>query len=417
MKNKTSLRHDPYAALRIREFSFFISARFFLTLAIQMQGVIISWQIYKITGSYFHSGMIGLAEALPLIITSLFSGHVADNYSRKKITLIGGFFYAVSILALFYFSLDTSNVIIRFGILPIYIVIFFTGIIRGFLSAAIPAYMAQIVPRELYSNAATWNSSIWYIGFIGGNTIGGFLCAVGVPFAYSIDAGFIVIALAFLVFIASKPIPKKDKTETLSESISSGLKFVFKSQVLLGALSLDLFAVLFGGAVALLPFFASDVLKVHSIGFGFLRAAPAIGAIFMAFLLAYRPQKKNAGRNLLISVFMFGLCTILFAASSNFYLSLFLLFLAGAFDNVSVVVRHTILQLLTPDNMRGRVSAVNSIFISSSNEIGAFESGIAAAAMGLIPSVIFGGVMTILVVGATFKFAPELRKLDISQIT
>ena len=416
MADRFIAKHDPYAALRVREFSFFISARFFLTLAIQMQGVIISWQIKQLTGSYFQSGMIGLTEALPMIVTSFFAGHVADTVSRKRITLIGAFAFALSIAALFFISNDAAGILTRFGVFPIYAVILCTGIIRGFLAAAVPAYMTQLVPRELYPNAATWNSTIWYIGFISGNALGGFLCAGGVPFAYAIDAGVMLIAISFFLFIAAKPIPPKEKEESITESISNGLRFVFRNQVLLGALSLDLFAVLFGGATALLPFFASDILKVGATGFGFLRAAPAIGAIIMAFLLAYRPPKRNAGRNLLISVGLFGLFTVLFALSTNFYLSFILLLLTGAFDNVSVVIRHTILQLLTPDHMRGRVSAVNNIFISSSNEIGAFESGIAAVALGLVPSVIFGGAMTIVVVAVVMRLAPKLRRLDMGSI-
>ena len=413
MSDHTSSAHDPFAALRIREYSFFISARFFLTLAIQIQGVIISWQIKELTGSFFHSGMIGLAEALPLMITSLFAGPVADSVSRKKIILTGGLFYAICVFALFYISSDTGHILKNFGIVPIYGVIICTGVVRGFLGAALPAYMAQIVPRELYSNAATWNSTIWHIGFITGNATGGFLCAIGVPFAYALDTAIVIIGLSLLLFIAGKPIPKKEKAESITESMFSGLRFVFKNQILLGALSLDLFAVLFGGATAMLPFFAKE-LGTGAIGFGFLRAAPAIGAVLMAFVLAFRPPKRNAGRNLFISVALFGLFTMLFAVSRNYYLSLFLLLLAGAFDNVSVVIRHTILQLMTPDNMRGRVSSVNMIFIGSSNEIGAFESGIAATLMGLIPSVLFGGGMTVLVVILIMKLAPKLRKMDMS---
>jgi MFS family permease len=416
MGDPLRLRHDPYAALRIREFSFFISARFFLTLGIQMQGVIISWQIKELTGSFFHSGMIGLAEALPMMITSLFSGYVADKVSRKKIVLISGSFYALSILALYFIASNTGHILTLYGLTPIYLVIVATGIIRGFIGAALPSYMAQIVPRELYTNAATWNSTVWHIGFITGNAVGGLLCAVGVPFAYSIDAAIVMAALAFFVFIASRPIPPMEKEERFSQRISSGLRFVFKNQFLLGALTLDLFAVLFGGATALLPFFASDVLGVGALGFGFLRAAPAIGAVIMAFWLAYRPPRKNAGRNLFISVAFFGFFTILFALSENYILSFILLLITGAFDNVSVVVRHTILQLMTPDHMRGRVSAVNNIFIGSSNEIGAFESGIAAELMGLVPSVVFGGAMTMLVVLITMRLAPKLAKLDMSKI-
>jgi MFS family permease len=405
--------HDPYSALRVKEFLFFLAARLFLTIAIQMQGGIIGWQIKIITNSNLHLGLTGLAEAIPFIITSLFAGHVADTVHRKKITIIGCVFLAFSILSLLYISLDTSAVIKNYGVMPIYILLGITGIIRGFLAAAVPAYMAQIVTRDLYANAATWNTTIWHTGYILGNAVSGFLCAISISFAYGTSLVMLVLSIVFFLFVAKKPLPVHEEKETLKESLSVGLKFVFSNKIILGALSLDLFAVLFGGAVALLPSFAKDILKVDAIGFGFLRAAPAIGAVIMAFILAYNPIRKNAGRTLLISIALFGIATILFALSSNYLLSVALLAFIGAFDNISVVIRHTILQLMAPDNMRGRVSAVNNIFIGSSNEIGAFESGLAAEYMGLIPSVIFGGAMTIAIVIVTAHLAPALRKMVI----
>ena len=230
------------------------------------------------------------------------------------------------------------------------------------------------------------------------------------------DVVLIVISVIFFFFISSKPIPKKEKKESLFESLSVGIKFVFSNQLILGALTLDLFAVLFGGAVSMLPAYADKILHVGSEQLGLLRAAPAFGAVIMALIIAYKPPTKNAGRSLLISVGAFGIATVLFGISTNFYLSLFFLFLTGAFDNVSVVIRHTILQLSTPDEMRGRVSAVNSIFIGSSNEIGSFESGVAARAMGLKPSIVFGGIMTILIVALTAKIAPKLRGLNLKSL-
>jgi MFS family permease len=409
-------KHDPFAALRIKEFLFFLNTRFFLTLAIQMQSVIVSWQIYEITHDKLALGLIGLSEAIPFIIISFFSGHVADIVSRKLIIMVSVSLLIVSTSALLYFSLDTSTVIETYGTLPIYLVFCFIGIVRGFISAAFPAFMSQIVPREHYANSATWNSSVWHVGAVVGPAIAGIICAISFSVAYTVNIVFIVVAIFSFIFIASKPIPQKVKKETLQQSLAGGLKFVFSNQIILGALSLDLFAVLFGGAVAMLPAFAGEILFVGPMELGFLRASPAVGAIFTAIMLAYKPITKNAGRNLFLNIALFGLATILFAVSTNYYLSLFFLFLTGAFDNVSVVIRHTILQLSTPDEMRGRVSAVNSIFIGSSNEIGGFESGLAANALGLVRSVIFGGVMTILIVAGTYKIAPKLRKLDLKKI-
>lgn len=411
-----STKHDPFAALKVREFVLFLNTRFFLTLAIQMQSVIVGWQIYKITKDELALGMIGLAEAIPFIIVSLFSGHVADVVSRKRIILVATSFLILSTSALLYFSLDTSTILNSYGSFPIFLVISFIGVVRGFISAAFPSFMSQLVTRDLYTNAATWNSTTWHVASIIGPAMAGFICALSFSTAYKVNLALILISIFSFLFIGSKPLPAKEKKETLKESLSAGIKFVFSNQLILGALSLDLFAVLFGGAVAMLPAYADKVLHVGPEELGFLRAAPAMGAVLMALIIAYKPPTKHAGRSLFISIALFGLATILFGLSTNFYLSLFFLVLTGAFDNVSVVIRHSILQLATPDQMRGRVSAVNSIFIGSSNEIGAFESGVAARAMGLRPSVVFGGIITILIVGITSRIAPKLRKLNIKQL-
>ncbi len=409
-------KHDPYTALRVREFVLFISTRFFLTIAIQMQGVIVGWQIYKYTKDELALGMIGLAEAIPFIVVSLFSGHVADNVSRKRIILVSSFFLILSTFSLLYISIDSYDVIKNYGTSPIYFIIGCIGVIRGFFSASFSSFMSQIVPRELYANSATWNSTVWHIASIIGPAAAGFICAISFEVAYEVNIVFISLSIFSLLFIASKPLPRREKKESLRQSLSVGINFVFKNQLILGALSLDLFAVLFGGAVAMLPAYADKVLHVGSVELGFLRAAPALGAVIMAIIIAYKPPTHNAGRNLFISIGAFGFATILFGISTNYYLSLFFLMLTGAFDNVSVVIRHTILQLSTPDDMRGRVSAVNSIFIGSSNEIGGFESGVAARVMGLKPSVVFGGIMTIIIVGATAKIAPKLRSLNLKNI-
>ncbi len=409
-------KHDPFAALRVKEFQFFILTRFFLTLAIQMQSVIVGWQIYEITKSVLTLGLIGLAEAIPFIIVSLFSGHVADNFNRKRIIILFTSLLVINTCLLLNFSIHSETMIKSWGVKPVFIIIGLIGVIRGFLAAAFPSFMSQIVPREIYVSSSTWNSTVWHIASVIGPTIAGFIIVVGYTTAYGVNIIFILIAVISMFFIKSKPLPKKEKIESFYESLTAGVKFVFKNQLLLGALSLDLFAVLFGGAVAILPAFADKILFVGSEQLGFLRAAPALGAVVMAIFIAYKPPVHSAGRKLLLSVAGFGAATILFALSSNFYLSLFFLVLTGAFDNVSVVIRHTILQLSTPDNMRGRVAAVNSIFIGSSNEIGAFESGVAARLAGLRTSVVLGGAITILIVAATAKIVPNLRKLNINDI-
>lgn len=414
--SEPKIKHDPFAVLRIKEFLFFLSSRFFLTLAIQMQSVIVGWQIYKYTNDVLALGLIGLAEAIPFIIVSLFAGHIADTFNRKYIIISATSLLIFCTSSLLYFSIETSLVMKTFGTMPIFIVIAGIGCIRGFLAAAAPSFMSQLVPREFYANAATWNSTFWHIAAIAGPALAGFICTISFSTAYSVDVVLIFISVISISFVGSKPLLKKEKIESLAESLSAGIKFVFSHQLILGALSLDLFAVLFGGAVSMLPAFADKILHVGSVELGLLRSAPAFGAVIMALIIAYKPPARNAGRSLLLSVGAFGIATILFGISTNFYLSLFFLFLTGVFDSVSVVIRHTILQLSTPDEMRGRVSAVNSIFIGSSNEIGAFESGVAARAMGLKPSIVFGGIMTIVIVVATAKIAPTLRKLNLKSL-
>ena len=406
--------HDAYAVLRLKDFRLFILARFFLTIGIQMQSVIVGWQIYEQTHDAFSLGLIGLAEAVPFLAVALFAGHVADIINRKKIIIVTVIFYFFGACALFLLSYKFSAIFEHYGSLPIYGIVFLTGIARGFHYPAQTAFMAQIVPRKLYANSSTWNSTVFHIAAITGPAIGGLIYGFfGINLAYFTVVCFVVLSFCLFVPVKNVVLPPKEINESLFQSLSTGVKFVFKNQIILGAMALDMFAVLFGGAVALLPIFAGEVLKVGPEGLGFLRAAPAFGAVIMSFIIAYKPPLKHAGFNLLIAVSGFGLCIILFALSANFYLSVFLLALSGMFDNVSVIIRNTIMQLFTPDGMRGRVASVNSIFIGSSNEIGSFESGLAAKLMRLIPSVIFGGCMTLLIALFTSKFAPNLRKLNL----
>jgi MFS family permease len=407
---------DAYAVLKIREFVLFISARFFVTLGIQMQSVIVGWQVYEITKDPLSLGLIGLAEIIPFFGIALFGGHIADVFDRKRIILLSVFTYLGSAFMLFLLATRLSDFIALFGTLPIYGVIFFTGISRAFLYPAIMGLIAQIVPRELYANSSTWNSFAWQIAAVSGPAIGGIGYGYfGGGAAYAAVVAFILIGLTLYSRIKRRPVTEKQYKESVKESLKTGLKFVFNNQVIWGAMTLDMFAVLFGGVVALLPIFAAERLFVGPQGLGLLRAAPFIGAVIMSFAQAHFPPLKNAGRKLLISIAGFGICIIIFAFSKNFYLSMGLLILSGMFDNVSVVIRNTIVQLFTPDDMRGRVAAINSIFIGSSNELGSFESGVAAKLMGLIPSVVFGGSMTLFIAAFTAKKAPSLRRLNLME--
>jgi len=413
----TTVKHDAYAVLKVRDFRLFLTFRFFTTIAFQMQGLIVGWQMYELTKDPLALGLIGLAEALPNIATALFAGHAADRYNRKRIIVWFTLLFLVGTTLLFLFSIKSLGVIVALGVFPIYLVVMISGISRAFLYPSIIAMMSQLIPRHLYTNASTWNSTMWHVAAITGPALGGLIYGFfGVRIAYISVLFFLLVALTLLGIVKNRPVPQSETGETLLQRLSSGLKFVFNNQILLGAMSLDMFAVLFGGAVAMLPIFAAEVLLVGPQGLGFLRAAPMAGAVAMSLVMAHRPPMIHAGRYMMIGVAGFGLSIICFALSRNFYLSMGLLMLSGMFDNISVIIRSTAMQLLTPDEMRGRVASVNAIFIGSSNEIGSFESGVAAKLMGLIPSVIFGGIMTLGIVGFTSKFAPRLRKLNLRAI-
>jgi len=382
-----------------------------------MQSIIVGWQVYQITRDPLALGLIGLAEAVPNIASALFAGNVADKYNRKKIIIWFMLLFVTGTLALLFFTIPSFGVLKKAGVIPVYFVVAVSGIARAFLYPAIIALMAQLVPRHLYTNSSTWNSMIWHIGAITGPAIGGMVYGFfGVSAAYISVLIFLLLSFILLIFVKNRPAPAVEKGESLIQRLSGGLKFVFRNQILLGAMSLDMFGVLFGGAVAMLPVFAAEVLNIGPQGLGFLRAAPMAGAVIMAGILAYKPPMVRAGKFLFVSVAGFGISIILFALSRNFYLSFGLLMMSGMFDNISVVIRATTMQLVTPDEMRGRVASVNSIFIGSSNEIGSFESGLAAKLMGLIPSVIFGGGMTLLVVLITSKLSPKLRSLNLRAI-
>lgn len=412
---------DSFKILKHKEFRWFVFARFFLTLAIQMQMSTINLQIYyEYSKEEFILGLIGLTEAAPFIVTSFFSGHLADTVNRKNILLVGCIALLIGSLFLWSFSSDVFIWLHGFGMSALFAVVFVFGIIRSFLAVTTAPFMSQIISRELYTQSATWNSTAWHIGSILGPVLAGVLYGYNnglhADWCYGLTCVLFLCAFVCFAGIASKPIPIKTKHESFIQSMSVGVKFVFKNKLVLSALSLDLFAVLFGGAVALIPAFTDKILHLGPEAYGLLRTAPAIGAVLMAFYLAVYTPTKRAGISLLIGVGAFGLFTILFAISTNYWMAFVMLLCTGAFDNISVVIRHSILQLSTPDEMRGRVAAVNSIFIGSSNEIGAFESGVAARFLGLVPSIVFGGAMTILVVLGIHKLNPDLKKLDLTKL-
>lgn len=386
--------------------------RFLLTIALQIQAVVVGWQVYKLTEDPFSLGLIGLAEAIPALSIALYAGHVADTSSKHKIlkyALLGMFGCSLGLLLT---TLD--EFVLFFGatisLRSIYTFIFLSGIARGFMAPTGFSFLAQLVKRELLTKASTINSTAWQTAAIIGPALGGLLYAgIQITATFVVVLFFTAAAFVCLLFIKPKPIIEQQGSELILVRLKEGIRFVFDNKVILGALSLDLFAVLFGGAVALLPVFASEVLKVGPEGLGMLRAAPSLGASITMLWLSFRHHIEKPGLVLLYCVAGFGLCMIGFGLSTSFYLSLFLLFLSGAFDSVSVVVRGNILQLQTPDHMRGRVSAVNTMFIGSSNEIGAFESGLAAKLLGTVPSVVFGGSMTLLIVGFTAIKSKALR--------
>lgn len=379
-----------------------------------MQAVIVGWQVYQLTKDPFSLGLIGLAEAVPSILTALISGHIVDISDRKKILFSSFLLMFFCSSSLLFISTDLLTSISNYKVIAIYSIIFISGIARGFSMPSAFALLGQIIPKELYPNAISWNTSTWQIGAVAGPAIGGLIYGYfGVSLSYASVVVMAFIAIVLISFISKKPVPEIPENIPLKERLSAGVKFVFANKIILSAISLDMFAVLFGGAVAMLPVYAGEILSVGAKGLGMLRAAPSVGAVIMALFLAHKPPTENAGRNLLFCVAGFGVCIIVFGLSQSFVISLVALALSGMFDSVSVVIRQTIIQLKTPENMKGRVSAVNSIFIGSSNEIGAFESGLAAKLMGVVPSVIFGGIMTLVTVIIVAFSSHSLRKLKL----
>lgn len=409
-------KNDPYAALRYKEFNTFLLIRFAMVFAWSMQFIIIEWEVYRITKSALSLGIIGLMEIIPAVGMSLFAGHIVDQNEKKGLLMKCILGFSVISLGLFLITLPsiTAGLESTTALYTIYFLVFLGGIVRSFLGPTVFSLMALIVPKKAYSNAATWSSSVWQVAAVVGPAIAGFsIHLIGVHWSMCVVLIFSIFAVLLLTQISRKPILNPKIGEPLMQSLKEGIKFVYNNKTILNALTLDMAAVLFGGAVALLPIFALDILKVGPQGFGFLRAAPAVGAFLTMFFTAYVPLNKNAGIKLLTAVFLFGICIIVFGISTSFWISIIALFISGVVDGISVVIRQTILQLKTPDHMRGRVASVNSIFVGSSNELGAFESGLTAKLMGPVTAVVFGGSMTLLIVLFTGLISPEFRRLDL----
>jgi MFS family permease len=404
-------RHDPYVSLRNPNFLWYVASLVALTLGTQIQATVVAWQVYALTKDPLSLGLVGLAEALPFIGAALYAGHIADRHNRKLLSLMS---LAVQVgcgIALLVLTVNSARFLTG-RVWPIYAVVGVSGLARSFLQPARTALGAEIVPRATYANAVTWRSSLWQFASVIGPASGGVIYGFSGPrLAYVVEA--ILCGIAFVLFaqVAYSRQPVVSERGGIGESLTTGIRFMMTQPVLLGAQFLDLFSVLFGGAPALLPIFAAEILHVGPHGLGVMRAAPAAGAVLVSVFLVHR-KIRRAGPTLFLCVGAFGLCWIFFALSRSFWLSLALLVVSGMVDNVSVIIRSTLLTLRTPQHMLGRVSAVNQIFIGSSNEIGSFESGVAAKLLGAVRSVVFGGMVTLGVVGVTAWRIPPLRKLD-----
>jgi MFS family permease len=413
-----AVAHDPYASLRVPNYRWFILSLLAMTISSQIQAVVVAWQIYDITHDPLSLGLMGLAEALPFISVALYAGHIADLLDRHLVSIISlGVLLACSI-TLLVFNL-IPGFFAEHGAWPFYTVIFASGIARSFLQPARNALGAELVERPLYANAVAWRSSTWQSAAVVGPALGGLIYGYTSPrVAYIADAIMMLVSLLAFWWIDYEKRSMTSVRESIGESLRVGLRFVFRESVLLSALTLDLFSVLLGGAEALLPVFADQILHVGPEGLGILRAAPAFGAVVASVYLAHRAPFKRAGRTLLCAVATFALCIIAFGLSRSFLLSLLVLAISGMADNVSVLIRSTLLQVLTPEHLLGRVSSVNSIFVGSSNELGAFESGVAAKLIGTIVSVVLGGVASLGVVGVIAVRVPRLRRLgQIDELT
>ncbi len=406
---------ESLAPLQEKEFRLYILARFLYIMGLRMVATVVAYKLFQLTQSSLAIGLVGLSEFIPVFCLALYAGHVIDKSDKRSLLLKGIISYAFCVIALI--ALTLTSVEQKLGVQKseycFYVIIFLTGIIRAFAGPTSNAIVSQLVPRNVLQFASNISSSTWLIASITGHASAGFFIAwFGVNTTFLIILGYTTTAAILVAQISKKPVLNISKTTAALESVREGLRFVFTNKIMLGAISLDLFAVLFGGTVALIPEFASKVLAVGPIGFGWLNAASDLGSMSVIVLLTIFPMRQKQGKRMMLSVAGFGACIIIFGLSNIYAISFAALCVSGMCDGISVMVRGTILQLTTPDEMRGRVSSVNSMFINSSNELGMMESGLASRAFGLIPSVVMGGCITILVVLVTWFKAPTLRKLE-----
>jgi MFS family permease len=394
------------------EFWHFVGAKLFYTLGVRMISTIVIYQVFHLANTYM-VGLAGLTEFLPAVVSALYAGHYIDTHDKKKILSFSFSFYVLCAITLAIISAPQLNITTHTKLYVVFAIVFCTGIIRSFSSPASSSMIAAIVPRNLLQKAISLNSSTYLISSIAGHATGGLLIALaGISNAYFVSAVLLFLGTAFSFLLKPKPPVLLEKKEPMLESIKHGFRYVWNQKTLLGVISLDLFAVLFGGAVAFIPEIAENVLHTNAIGYGFLNAAMDIGALLSVLMLLAFPMQKKQGLKMLIAVAGFGVFIIVFGLSKVYWLSFLALAAAGICDGISVVIRGTIAQLYTPDELRGRVSSINMIFINSSNELGQFESGVTSKLMGTLPALIFGGAMSVLVViGTWFKF-PNLKKIN-----
>lgn len=398
---------DPYAAWRFRDFRLLIAGRFVAQVGEMMVSVGVGWELYERTNDPLALGLVGLVQVIPVMLLSLPGGYMADRYDRKWVTLISQLVLVVCSLLLALLSYSEGSLAL------LYLTLAVIGAARAFNNPAESALTPQVVPESVYFSAIAWSSSVWQLSAILGPALGGLVIALtgAAVWVYVVNAAAGMVLVIALLLIRSRQASFSSPDEPPMQALLGGLKFLRRSQLILASITLDMFAVLFGGATFLLPIFARDILLTDATGLGILRAAPSIGAMMMALFVARRPPFQRAGRTLLLAVAGFGVATIIFGLSTSFLLSLAMLVLLGALDNISVVIRHTLVLTYTPNEMLGRVGAVNSVFIGASNELGGFESGVAAALLGPVGAVVFGGFGTLVVVGLVARWSPKLRQL------
>jgi MFS family permease len=408
-------KKDNFAALRFLEFRNYIISRFFFIIVLTMQATIISWKVYELTRDTFSIGMLGLIEFAPAFLLAFYSGYVIDRGNKRNLLLysMAGNTVLTGILCFITSSYAIGEYPQTWILFVIFFVVFGIGVLRPFTGPTSFALVSQLVPKNHLANATMWNSGTWQVAAVSGPALAGLMYGLaGITYTFYLMLGMMSIALIGLYLVKTKSILYEKREESIVESVKQGFRFVWRSKEVLGAMSLDLFAVLFGGATALLPAYADKILHVGAQGLGLLRASPALGSVTVLLLLAFQPLHHRQGKIMLFSVAGFGVSIIVFGFSQLFWLSFFALFASGILDGISVIVRSTILQLKTPDNMKGRVASLNSIFIMSSNELGSFESGVTSRLMGNVAAVVFGGCMTIAVVVYTWFKSPSLRKLE-----